>query len=208
VIDFQTILSSPTATYAEGLNFFDGKGMLSDALSKLARDLDANQIPYAVIGAIALNQHGYPRFTTDIGIILTAEGLNDFQEKLVGLAYRPAFAGATRKFRTTRENVPVEVITSGEFPGDGKPKPIDFPAPADSAVKIDGINTVTLEKLVELKLASGMTAGDRLKDLADVQELIKIKGLDRSFAERLNEYVRAKFLELLSSIEGSKEHFD
>jgi hypothetical protein len=43
---------------------------------------------------------------------------------------------------------------------------------------IDGIKTVILEKLIELKLASGMTAADRLKDLADVQELIKTKSLD------------------------------
>ncbi len=39
------------------------------------------------------------------------------------------------------------------------------------------IRFVTLEKLIELKLASGMTAPDRLKDLADVQELIKITHL-------------------------------
>jgi hypothetical protein len=42
------------------------------------------------------------------------------------------------------------------------------------------------EKLIELKLASGMTAPDRLKDLADVQELIKIRGLSRDFAEKLD----------------------
>lgn len=36
----------------------------------------------------------------------------------------------------------------------------------------DGVQTITLEKLIELKLASGMSASDRLRDLADVQELI------------------------------------
>ncbi|HCX29108.1 MAG TPA: hypothetical protein DHU55_04950 [Blastocatellia bacterium] len=63
---------------------------------------------------------------------------------------------------------------------------------------------VTLEKLIELKLASGMTATDRLKDLADVQELIKIRSLPKDIASRLDPYVRDKFLELCEAIEKSK----
>ena len=77
------------------------------------------------------------------------------------------------------------MITTDEYPGDGKPKPVSFPVPGDASTDIDGVQVVTLEKLVELKLASGMTATDRLKDLADVQELIKIRGLNSDFAERL-----------------------
>jgi hypothetical protein len=60
---------------------------------------------------------------------------------------------------------------------------VQFPEPGESSVVIDGVNTISLEKLIELKLTSGMTAGDRLKDLADVQEMIKLKDLDASFAE-------------------------
>jgi hypothetical protein len=50
--------------------------------------------------------------------------------------------------------------------------------------------------LITLKLASGMTNAGRLKDLADVQELIKIKHLEPAFAERLDPFVRDKFIEL------------
>src|SRR5688500_2148276 len=100
-IDFQTLISSPTAAYAEGLRFFNGTGMLNDALSKLAQDLDRQHIDYAVIGAVALNQHGFQRFTSDIDVLLTRTGLEEFSEKLVGLGYRPAFEGARKKFRTT-----------------------------------------------------------------------------------------------------------
>ena len=54
-----------------------------------------------------------------------------------------------------------------------------------------------------------MTAPDRLKDLADVQELIKIKHLPREFAENLNPYVRAKYLELLEAVEqGTSNTFE
>jgi hypothetical protein len=40
------------------------------------------------------------------------------------------------------------------------------------------------------KLASGMTAGDRLKDLADAQEL----------ADSLNPFVRQKYIELWDAV--------
>lgn len=195
-VDFQTLISSPTAAFSEGLRFFNGTGMLNDALTRLAQDLERSDIDYAIVGAVALNQHGFQRFTTDIDLLLTSEGLEQFREMLVGLGYRPSFEGAHKKFRTTDGNVPLDIIIAGEFPGDGRPKPVAFPEPADFSLLIDGVRTISLEKLVELKLASGMTATDRLKDLADVQELIKIKRLDASFAERLDEYVRDKYLEL------------
>ena len=174
--------------------------MANDTLRRLARDLEASGIDYAVIGAVALNQHGYRRFTEDIDVLLTRAGLERFQTALVGLGYRPAFPGATKKFRSTAENVPVEIITTGEYPGDGKPKAVQFGDPADSFVIIDGIRTITLEKLVELKLASGMTGSGRLKDLADVQELIRALSLARDFSEKLHDYVRAKYLELWEDV--------
>ena len=66
-----------------------------------------------------------------------------------------------------------------------------------------------MEKLVELKLASGMTAPDRLKDLADVQELIKVRGLSSGFGKTLNPYVREKFLELLEAVQrGSRNEIE
>lgn len=202
-VDFQRLLSSPTLAYAEGLKFFRGEGMINDALKRITRDLDRNGIEYVVIGAVALNQHGYRRFTEDIDLLLSKKGLQDFHEKLVGLGYRPAFEGAKKKFRTTDENIRVEIITSGEFPGDGLPKPVEFPDPTKFAVFIDGVKTISLEKLIELKLTSGMTAGDRLKDLADVQELIKLKDLNEKFAERLDPFVRGKYAELCSAVRSA-----
>ena len=206
--DFQAAISSPTGAYAEGLKFFRGVGMLNDALTKLANDLDRNGIEYSVIGAVALNQHGYRRFTEDIGIVPGRDGLKAFREKLVGLGYRPAFNGAGKKFRTTDENVPIEIIMSGEYPGDGLPKPVQFAEPETASEIIDGIKTIKLERLIELKLASGMTAADRLKDLADVQELIKLKSLDDAFADRLNTFVREKYLELYKAVAAAKKDID
>ncbi len=203
--DFQEILSSPTQTYQEGLAFFMGTGLLNNSLRRVTSDMERLGISYSVIGAVALNQHGYRRFTEDIDLLLTKEGLRDFQDKLVGVGYRPAFEGAKRKFRTTQENVTIEIITTGEYPGDGLPKPVVFPDPKDHYVVIDGVKTISLEKLVELKLASGMSALDRLKDLADVQELIKVKALGANFAEELDISVRDMFIELYQAVVRARE---
>lgn len=203
--DFQQIINSPVAAYQEGLRFFMGEGILNETLRRVVRDLEKRGIDYALIGAVALNNYGYRRFTEDIDLLLTKEGLEKFQKELVGLGYRPAFEGATKKFRTTQENVTIEIITTGEFPGDGEPKPVVFPNPNEVSTEIDGIKTLSLEKLIELKLASGMTAPHRLKDLADVQEIVKIKNLTADYAEKLNPFVQAKFLELQKAVAESEE---
>lgn len=191
--------------YAEGLRYLMGEGSLNNALAQLCEDLDAHGIDYMVIGAVALMAHGYPRFTEDIDLVLTREGLDAFHRELVGLGYLPAFTGARKRLRATRGGVPVEVILTGEYPGDGLPKPVSFPDPASASIELDGVRVVTLEGLVELKLASGMTAPDRLKDLADVQELIKARGLGREFAGRLDPYVRGEYLRLLEGVERSRQ---
>jgi hypothetical protein len=190
--------------YAEGLRYFMGQGILNNTLTQLTSDLKEHGIDYMVIGAVALMAHGYPRFTEDIDLVLTPEGLEAFHRELIGLGYVPAFPGAKKRLRSTRDGVTIEVMTTGEYPGDGKPKPVAMPEPTLASVEIDGVQFVTLEKLIELKLASGMTAPDRLKDLADVQELIKIRSLQKDFASRLDPYVRDKFLELCEAVEKGK----
>jgi hypothetical protein len=189
--DFEQVIASPTAAYEEGLAFFRGQGMLNNALLRIVADLERHGIDYAVIGAVALNQHGYKRFTADIDLLMTREGLQKFRDELVGRGYVPAFAGATRAFKTSQDNVPVTIFTAGECPG-------------ASAEEIAGVKTITLPKLIELKLASGMTAPDRLKDLADVQETIKARGLGEDFADRLDTSVREKFRELARAVTGAK----
>ena len=186
--------------YDEGLKYFMGEGKLNKALVRLVGDLNQHSIDYVVIGAVALLAHGYPRFTEDIDLVMTPEGLEKFHTELVGLGYSPAFPGARKRLRSTTDNVSIEVLLTGEYPGDGKPKPVSMPEPSQVSQEIEGTKYVNLEKLVELKLASGISAPDRLKDLADVQELIKIRKLDAAFSERLDPYVRKKFLELQSAV--------
>jgi hypothetical protein len=62
--------------------------------------------------------------------------------------------------------------------------------------EVGGIKYIGLATLIDLKLASGMTSSGRLRDLGDVQELIKYSTLPEEFSLKLNPYVRAKFIEL------------
>ena len=181
-----------------------GEGILNKTLARLSTDLENHGIDYAVIGAVALLAHGYPRFTEDIDLVMTAAGLQKFHDELIGLGYVPAFPGARKRLKSSIDGVSIEVMTTGEYPGDGKPKPVSMPEPAAASEEIDGIRFVRLEKLIELKLASGMSAPDRLKDLADVQELIKLRKLGADFASRLHPYVREKYKELEAAVRNSK----
>ena len=93
----------------------------------------------------------------------------------------------------------IEFLVTGDYPGDGKPKPVAFPDPEQAGIERDGIRWLNLPALVELKLASGMTTPGRLKDLADVQELIRLLRLPADFAEQLQPFVREKYGELWRS---------
>ena len=201
---FQQLLKHPIEVYEEGRRFFHGTGMLYASIQRLAADLDGWQIPYVMIGAVGLNLYGYHRFTTNVNLVMTSAGLSRFGELLVGRGYRPAFQEATRKFRTTDANVQIEVCVTGEYPGDGRPNPVAFPDPEERSVQINGVTTVSLTKLIDLKLASGISGPGRLKDLGDVQELIRFLGLSASLAAELDPYVRAKYLELHADLELAK----
>jgi hypothetical protein len=49
-----------------------------------------------------------------------------------------------------------------------------------------------------------MTNPGRLKDLADVQELIRVLKLDETFVLNLDSYVREKFNEIRNSVETDR----
>jgi hypothetical protein len=174
-------------------DFFMKKGIVFETMRRLAQRLEAEGISYAVIGGMALAAHGYIRMTLDIDVLLTSEGLARFREKLVGRGYVADFPGAAKSFRDSETNVKVEIITAGEFPGDGLPKPVCFPEPEGQTVKKDDVLAINLEKLIDLKLASGLSAAHRMRDLADVQDLMIAVNLPLELKDELDKSVRPKY---------------
>jgi hypothetical protein len=183
--------------------FHMGKSRVHDALEALATRLDALDIPYAIVGAMALNAYGYLRATVDVDVLLTREGLERFRGAALGRDYVEKFPGS-RGLRDAAHGVDIDVVLAGDFPGDGREKPVSFPDPADTALRGETFALVPLETLIELKIASGMSAPHRLRDLADVIELIRVNGLPVDYRERLNAYVRDRFTELWQAAQVSE----
>jgi len=183
---------SPRWALSEGSRHFEEDSAVFKALHNIAARLKALGIPYAVVGGMALFKHGLRRFTEVVEILVTKADLKTIREKLDGLGYLPPFQNS-KQLRETEQGVRIEFLTTGDYPSDGKQKPVSFPDPRTVSFEADGICYVTLPKLVELKLASGMTSPGRLKDLADVLELIKVLNLPIDFAEQLAPFVQEKF---------------
>jgi hypothetical protein len=175
--------------------FFMGDADVQRALRKIVRELEDAKIPYAIAGAMALNWYGYRRVTVDVDVLLTREGLAALKARVLGLGYVEKFSGS-KGLRDTENNVGIDVLVAGDYPGDGKPKPVRFPDPAAAAVAGAEAKFLALPRFVELKLASGISAPHRIRDLADVLELIRAARLPRELQGELNDSVRAKYDEL------------
>ena len=77
---------------------------------------------------------GSPSTSTSWSIV---RGSGTIHAKLEGLGYVPPFSGS-KNLRDAEHGVRIEFLIAGEFPGDGKPKPVAFPDPDDVGVEIDG----------------------------------------------------------------------
>jgi hypothetical protein len=172
------------------------KGDVFDTVRRLASRLREEHLDYVVIGGLAVSELGYARATVDVDLLMTPEGLEGFRRKCVGQGYLPAFPGAVKSFKDTQTGVRIEILTTGGFPGDGKPKPVAFPDPSAVAVDGEDFRYIRLEALLDLKLASGTTASHRLRDLADVQDLIVALDLPRDLGNRLDASVRDAYFRL------------
>lgn len=191
---------------SEGSRHFDGTSDVHVTLHRICTRLNKLGIPYAVAGGMALFQHGFRRFTEGVDILVSRTSLKRIHGELSGLGYLPLFEGS-KNLRDTASGVRIEFLVAGDYPGDGKAKPVAFPDPEGVAETKDDIRILNLQTIVELELASGMTGSDRMKDLADVQELIKLLSLPADFGEQLSPYVRSKYRELWEATMASGRRY-
>src|SRR2546423_1743096 len=177
------------ARFLEGVDycgrFFMGQAEAQLALYKLTAILEAEGLPYAIIGAFALNEYGHRRVTVDVDLVMREEHLQTFKQRHLGKGYEERVPG-TGKLFDTEHGVNIDVLSTGRFPGDDKPKPIAFPDPATTALRGERFALLPMPRFIELKLASGMVAPHRAKDLVDVQELIRSAGLPREGVDELH----------------------
>ena len=127
---------------------FEKESEVQKTLVGIGRRLEQLGIPYAVAGGMALFFHGYRRFTEDVDLLVTRDGLRLIHEKLEGLGYLPPVTGS-KNLRDTGTGVRIEFLVTGDYPGDGQPKPVAFPDPATATEDIAGLPVLTLPALVE-----------------------------------------------------------
>jgi hypothetical protein len=164
----------------EGSMHFEKESAVHKTLRRITCRLDELGIPYALAGAMALFFHGFRRFTEDVDLLVTPEGLG----------YVPPFAGS-KQLRDAETGVRVEFLVTGDYPGDGKPKPVALPDPSQARIEKEGLWCLDLPQLIELKLASGMTNPARL--------------MPEDLADQLNPYVRDKYRELWTAVRDNPE---
>src|SRR5262245_10224599 len=127
----------------EGSMHFEEQSAVHKTLRRITRRLDELGIPYALVGGMALFFHGFRRFTEDVDILVTAEGLREIHLQLEGRGYLPPFTNS-KNLRDTETGVRIEFLVAGQYPGDGLPKPVAFPDPATTSVEIEGIRFLQL----------------------------------------------------------------
>jgi hypothetical protein len=186
--------------------YFLGSSPLHKAAADIARRLDELGIDYAIAGALCLAAHGLTRATEDVDILITREGLDRFKEAWRGRGYVDLRPGG-KAVRDTSHGVKIDFLITGDYPGDGKPKPVSFPPPAAASTDAGPFRILSLPRFLELKLASGISAPHRLQDLADVQRLIAVAKLPRELGDLLDPYVRAKFFELWQTAQHPEEDY-
>jgi hypothetical protein len=180
--------------------FFQGKDDVHKTMRRLVKRLEKAEIPYAILGGMAVNAHRYERTTGDVDVLLTQDGLEEFKKQFVPKQYSTV-EGRPRRFVDRVNKVTLDVLVTGRFPGSGRPGPIAFPDPSAVSEIIRKVCVVDLVTLIQLKLAAR-----RYRDFGDVVELIRFNNLDEAFAERLHHSVRRDYIECLEEKRREDEY--
>src|SRR5262249_22043159 len=142
-----------TAALRAADEFFMGKSRVHRTAEKLFARLREEKIEFALAGALALYVHGCIRMTEGGDGVSRRQRLDGFKVGWFGRGYVEVHPGG-KAIRDAETRVKIDFLLAGDYPGDRRPKPIQFPDPSATAVFIDGVPVVSLRSLIELKLAS------------------------------------------------------
>ena len=128
----------------EGGLFFQNECEVQHSLRRLALRLNELGTNYAVVGGMALYLHGFRRYTENVNILVTRDGLPEVHHALLGNGYRLSQVNSSN-LHDTENGVYIKFMVSDEVPD---PQRV-------SAVQ-DGVWLLNLAPLLNLKLISGM----------------------------------------------------
>ncbi len=142
---------------------------LYNEFEALIAELVAHEVPYAVVGALALAIHGVPRATVDIDFMVPPEHLDLAKAAAAKAGYTaPAapmrFSSGVTVHRVTKF-VGNDFLTADFLLAEGPLDPI-WNDRLEIETSGGTITTLTREGLIRMKSLSG-----RLKDMADIEAL-------------------------------------
>jgi len=150
-----------------------GSTNIQRTLLKALKVLKLFDIPHYVCGGYAVQEHGYPRFTVDVDIIVP--DVEFAMEKLAMNGFR-VNPGARMTVTDRETKVEVDLLPGGKKVDPG---PLTLPMPAHVS---EEPQLLTLEKLISSKLSTYIGRGiARTRDYADVVELIQANDLPRDY---------------------------
>jgi hypothetical protein len=172
----------------EALSLMKGRGATLDAAREVSALLRDAGVAAAVIGGVAVVLHGHWRSTRDIDL-LAGSPLESIAEVLraAGFEHDPV----RREF--VRGGIRIRLVA-----------PEQARASLRKTVEIDGVLTVALADLVEMKLRSGSSDLLRAQDLADVIGLVRCNHLTSEFARNLDRSLRPAFRKFARAIESER----
>lgn len=173
---------SPAGQLALGM--LVGDQTILNIAREVSQAIEAAGCEGGIVGGLAVFLHGYARTTVDVDAYATDR--RRVGEELVARGF--GFDAARKEW--TKHGVPVHLLAPED----------DLGFHPSRYSMLQGARTVTLGDLVSMKLASGSRNVHRMKDLADVVELIKHLKLDKTFTARVAPAYRAEFKRLVDSV--------
>jgi hypothetical protein len=162
---------------------FSQEGPVWGTLRRSHEALRDAGVPHAVVGGLAVFLHGHRRMTTDVDILVSAPERPAVHRALqsAGLVLRG------REFIGDKD-VRLHLLLTGQPEGIEWATSIVFPDPADPTCvrAIDGFPTVVLARLLEMKLACGLSNLRRPRDIDDALRLMEVHKLDKRFAGQIH----------------------
>lgn len=140
---------------------------IENTAKKVHKTLTAGNIPCLIAGGYAVQENGYPRFTSDVDVIVP--DVAEAREFLSIRGFKPN-PGSSMTLTDRETKVEVDLL-----PGGGKvgPGPLVFPIPTTISTDLP---VMTLQEIIASKLSTYLgSPKTRLKDVADVQELMKAR---------------------------------
>ncbi len=168
----------------EALLILQGRGAILDTAREVSEVLRAHGIEGAVIGGVAVVLHGHVRTTVDVDVYTPQA------ERLAAALGEKGFAFERAQRQFVKAGVPVHLVTIDQIQ-----------VPPRRYEDREGILTVSLADLINIKLRTGTSEPLRAQDLADVISLIEVNRLTGEFVPQVRKELQPEFRKLLRALE-------